>query len=237
MIAFRPLPVMTLLSVISLAILILLGQWQMQRMQWKQASIAAFEADDAVVLALGDLCNAPLSEIIDRKVRAPTLQVEDVPSVRVYGFDASGTPGWRRMTPALMTNCQGENPPFALAETGFEPLLRAEDDQAPITHWRVEAMPERQAFSAPNAPEDNTWHWYDLSSMAERLGLDDERALAPFILRRASETLPAALSSVPPERHLGYALTWWGLGAALIVVYIAFHIRAGRFGPVREEGD
>ena len=38
----------------------------------------------------------------------------------------------------------------------------------------------------------------------------------------------AARDPLPPERHLGYAITWWGLAAALVGVYLAYHLRAGR---------
>lgn len=33
---------------------------------------------------------------------------------------------------------------------------------------------------------------------------------------------------VEPGRHLGYALTWWGLFISLIAVYLALHIKNGR---------
>ena len=39
---------------------------------------------------------------------------------------------------------------------------------------------------------------------------------------------PNAGDPLPPERHLGYALTWWGLALALVVIYVIYHIRAGR---------
>jgi surfeit locus 1 family protein len=33
---------------------------------------------------------------------------------------------------------------------------------------------------------------------------------------------------LPPQRHFGYAITWWGLAIALIGVYLAFHYQKGR---------
>ena len=39
---------------------------------------------------------------------------------------------------------------------------------------------------------------------------------------------PGGSDVLPPERHLGYALTWWGLAGALVGVYLAFHARQGR---------
>ena len=34
--------------------------------------------------------------------------------------------------------------------------------------------------------------------------------------------------SLPPQRHFGYAITWWGLAIALLAVYLAFHHQKGR---------
>jgi len=39
---------------------------------------------------------------------------------------------------------------------------------------------------------------------------------------------PTPVDPLPPERHFGYALTWWGLAAALFVIYWVFHASRGR---------
>ena len=36
------------------------------------------------------------------------------------------------------------------------------------------------------------------------------------------------IDPLPPERHFGYALTWWGMALALIGVYVALHRSHGR---------
>jgi surfeit locus 1 family protein len=47
-------------------------------------------------------------------------------------------------------------------------------------------------------------------------------------LPSAGAGLPPGLAAMPPSRHVGYALTWFGLALTLIAVYLAFHHRAGR---------
>ena len=37
-----------------------------------------------------------------------------------------------------------------------------------------------------------------------------------------------ASDPLPPERHVGYAITWWGLAAGLVVIYALLHVRRGR---------
>jgi surfeit locus 1 family protein len=39
---------------------------------------------------------------------------------------------------------------------------------------------------------------------------------------------PEMEERLPPERHFGYALTWWGLAIGLIGVYLALHHQRGR---------
>jgi len=34
--------------------------------------------------------------------------------------------------------------------------------------------------------------------------------------------------TLPPQRHFGYAITWWGLAIALGVIYAVFHHSQGR---------
>jgi cytochrome oxidase assembly protein ShyY1 len=51
---------------------------------------------------------------------------------------------------------------------------------------------------------------------------EDGRAVAnPFALAPGADALP-------PARHLGYAITWYGLAVVLLVIYFAYHASVGR---------
>jgi cytochrome oxidase assembly protein ShyY1 len=52
------------------------------------------------------------------------------------------------------------------------------------------------------------------------VGFDGRAVANPFAVARRDR--------LPPEQHLGYALTWWGLAAALVAIYFAVHVNAGR---------
>jgi surfeit locus 1 family protein len=56
---------------------------------------------------------------------------------------------------------------------------------------------------------------------------EDGRAIANPFARMADA------DPLPPERHLGYAITWWGLAATLACIYFFYHASIGRlrFGP------
>ena len=71
----------------------------------------------------------------------------------------------------------------------------------------------------------NRWYSRDAPAMAKALGVT---APAPLFLMAETASNPnwAALTPAPlpgeiPNRHLEYALTWFGLAAALACVYAA----------------
>jgi surfeit locus 1 family protein len=85
------------------------------------------------------------------------------------------------------------------------------------------------------------WFAVDLPAMGRNAGLEnvaeyyiagtyvgaDGRAIAnPFALAPGADTLP-------PARHLGYALTWYGLALVLMAIYFAYHISVGRLAFAR----
>ncbi len=92
--------------------------------------------------------------------------------------------------------------------------------------WRIDALPRPGQFASGNDPDTNQWYIFDRNMMARALGTDPDQVLDRWA--RADLGLPASLAQTPPARHLGYALTWFGLAAALIGVYLALHIARGR---------
>ena len=80
-------------------------------------------------------------------------------------------------------------------------------------------------MAAPNVPERNEWSWFDAPAIIKALGLprlDTRYVLAPL------EGIPDYLVRTPPETHIGYAVTWFGMAIAFAVIYGLMHKRAGR---------
>lgn len=219
-IRLNPLPVMSVLSAIALAVLIVLGAWQWRRFEEKRH--------------LADV--APLTVTLE--------PFEPMPEGIALVFAArDGVPGWRVFEPVRY----GERTVFV--DVGHVP-------GAAIPDWRTvtpsKALAGARAVSgisvspkAPAAlaargdPARRIWYAVDLPAMASAAGLADVESYyvaMPYIGRTgAAEPNPFAgqRDPLPPERHLGYALTWWGLAATLIGVYLAFHARQGRFKVIR----
>ena len=132
----------------------------------------------------------------------------------------------------LISACRVHNPRYGavLVDRGFvadtvsarPPVDPA--DTAPVEVVGVLRMPERgNLFSPP--PAARRWYVRDTAAMAAALSAP---APAPLFLMAETPTNPewAALRplAVPadiPNNHLSYAITWYGLAAALLGVYAA----------------
>lgn len=214
---FRPLPVLTVFAVVSLAILILLGNWQWGRYAAKTG------ARDAP---------APASMVLEGRG-------EPAKALRLYTvIDARS--GWRIAVPV-----QVGTRTVLLADTfadGVQPP--PVDPAAPARDVAVEGrliLAPSNPYAARNDAPGNRWFEMDAEAMQAALGV---RQLEPALFepvqltyvspsgarRQIANPFAAAVpgDSLPPERHVGYALTWWGLAGALVAVYVGFHLRAGR---------
>lgn len=94
----------------------------------------------------------------------------------------------------------------------------------------------RTAFSPSNDPAKKLWFWRDLAGIAKSLGIASDRCppqynggVLPFMIDAEAE--PANPGGWPkggttnlnlPNKHLEYAVTWYGLALTLIGVYVAF---------------
>lgn len=224
---FRPMPLLTGLSLVSLVILVLLGNWQYERYAEKMARPAASERVDVP---------EPLNIKITTDHGGQVQQV--------YGF-ADSEPIWRRYAPGTLIGTD-ELILVMVEATGGPEAVALEIADLPETLSFEGVLSDREAsdsaFSARDEPEAGIWYRLNPAGMAEMLAITPvPRVAEPIVmtvrnasdLSQARQTLnPYAYSKpldpLPPERHFGYALTWWGMAFALIGVYLALHRARGR---------
>lgn len=231
---FRPLPILTIIAIPALAALVALGVWQGARAGEKADQIAAFARHmQEPPLSLEQAC---ADKLAGSQIVVPPKA--DGPTVRVFGHQAAtAAAGWKQYQAA---NICGRP---VLVETGFDALelggpggVTPGRPQAPPTRFIVTPWPDAPFMAGPNSPERNEWSWFDAPAMAKALGqptLDTRFLLAPL------DGMPDYLVRTPPETHVGYAVTWFGMAIAFAVIYGLMHARAGRlrFGrtPARDE--
>lgn len=216
---FKPYPVLTLLTAVSVVVLVMFGNWQWGKYETRMA-LADAEPEWATVSGT----------LLPGTVR------------QVYAL-AGGSAAWRDV--AVVDT--GERAVF-VAQTlhyGMDPpepsQIAAPQFFSARGLWQ-EAK-HRNTFSSPDAPEKGQFQAFDPAAMAPTLppelaGRLDPRIFEPEVLLRTDGAAPEPVVNpfvqpelterLPPERHFGYALTWWGLAIGLIGVYLALHHQRGR---------
>jgi surfeit locus 1 family protein len=214
-------------SVLALALLVSLGVWQVERLQWKESLIARMsERMSSEPLALAEVwARHAAGEDVEFTRAAASGRFSHGHELFVFA-NHRGVMGWKVVTPL-----QSPDGGAVLVDRGFIPY-ELKDPAA-----RPESLPDgtvrvigavrshaggRAPFAPDNDPHANVWHWWALPAMAEAAGV--ERA-APFILQAEPQAGDAAWPQAArldptelPNRHLGYAMTWFGLAAMLVVV-------------------
>ncbi|HEX4179757.1 MAG TPA: SURF1 family cytochrome oxidase biogenesis protein [Caulobacteraceae bacterium] len=221
---------LTFAAAIGLAILIGLGVWQVQRLHWKEGLLARIHALRAApAVALGPvLARAKAGEDVDyTRVSANCPDIETAPFVKLWSVPGEGA-GFR-----IITACRLTGAPYTsiLVDRGF----MLQDDAAKLVPGQgarlagpITGVLRRgdrpNAFTPPNQLAQNLWYSRDIPAMARFLGV---AAPAPVFLMLESPApkgfgpAPAPLPAEIPNNHLQYAVTWFGLAAALAGVYLA----------------
>ena len=219
---FRPYPVLTLVSLPALALLLYLGGWQLDRRAWKADLLAEYAAiaDAPAIDWQAAICS---SEPPGRAVTLSATQGH-AGEIRLYGRSQDGAPGWRIFQAVQGPDCIRAS--TVLVETGFITLIDAVE--SPVTAWRL-AVPQRPGLATP-APsiEAREFYAFQAEAIAEALDLAPQEIYAGAWIGRDDGEAPPALTQTPPERHLGYAVTWFAMAVAFIGVYLAYHAQTGR---------
>lgn len=220
-------------------VLVGLGTWQLQRKAWKDGLIATLsERLAAPPLPLPDRAQWPE---LDRdrfeftRVRFPAEFVHDreAPVYSVGSTLRTGAPtgpGYLVFTPARLTGGG-----FVLVNRGFvsdalrDPASRAAGQTAgPVEIIGVMRWPDPPSAFAPAAePTRNLWYARDPAAIAAAKNIE----AAPFYIEQEAPTpaggspRPARLQPTLPNSHLQYAITWYGLAAALLGVFAIWAVR------------
>lgn len=231
---FRPRLWPTVIALPMIAILIGLGAWQLDRRAEKAALIDRIDSRISAE-------PVPLPTDIDdpqawdyRRVAAEGRYLHDR-ELYLAGRTLDGRVGYEVVTP-LRRARPGGGAEIVLVNRGWVPDDRLDPES------RAEGLPDGMVtvegvLSAPggpgwmqpdNEPGNNRWFWVDIPAMAEAAGLP---AAMPLVLQaapgqHAGDYPVGGRTRVDiPNNHLQYAITWFGLAAALLGIYVLYHLR------------
>lgn len=233
---FRPRFWPTLITLLGLLVLLSLGTWQLQRLAWKTDLIARAEARlaEPPLPLLAQVANPAALDF--RRIAVRGTYLHD--AAFAFGLQASGNePGGRLITPLHL-----EDGRVLLVDRGWLPeaLLPPDvpDGLQPSGTVKLDGIArfrgdvERTWLTPADQPDERRWFTWDMPALQDALGLP----LMPVVLSLERSEGSAGLPKAGPVRidfrnnHLGYALTWYGLAASLLAVYLIFS-----FTPHRKE--
>ncbi len=243
--AIRGLILPGVLSLAALAVLISLGNWQMQRLAWKENLIATVSArvkESAKPLpAANTWTSLGLNENEYRTFFARgrfrhqnEVQIYTVLSEPRGSFSGAGY--W------VLTPFELEDGGIVVVNRGFVPQelkdssTRTEGQTfGTVRIAGILRAPEQANYFTPaNDPAKKAWYRREPADIVRAFNLT---GVAPFMLDATGEYRPHMLPQpnetkiVFTNNHLGYALTWYGLACTLLGVFSAFawqRIRASR---------
>ncbi len=211
------------LGLLGTAILVSLGVWQLQRLDWKKAILA--DIDARIAAAPVALPEAPDPEG-DRYLPVAADGVIGAGGLRVLVSRKGVGAGFRIVT-AFETGGRR-----VLLDRGFVPEARADDPRpgGPATvvgnlHWPDEV----DSYTPPPDAEAGMWFGRDLKMMAEALGTEPVLIVARGPTGDGIEPMPVTADGIPND-HLQYAVTWFGLAAVWVgmTAFLLWRIRQRR---------
>ncbi len=233
MTGFRPQFWPTVFAVPIVLLCLGLGSWQIQRLFWKEGLIAARAAAvTAPPVPASGIAAALARNMEFHHVTAEGVFLNDK-EIFLGATSEGGQNGYQVLTPLeepggrivfvnrgfIPSEIKDRTKRMAGEPTGdvrIEGLLRLPPDGRP--NW----------FLPDNRPDLNYWFWVDLPAMTAADKLDD---VAPFYIDADATPNPGGWPKggvtrlALPNDHLQYAITWFSLAVAMIVIYVLFHRR------------
>ncbi|MGD9915215.1 MAG: SURF1 family protein [Rhizobiaceae bacterium] len=215
---------------VALAILIGLGVWQLERLAWKEGLLATIQ----------ERVSAPPIDLSEALANGRTIAEQEYRTVRLEGEFLHGSErhflstwqgeaGFNVYTPLKL----GDGT-LVFVNRGFVPYDRK--DAATRAEGQVSgrvklsgllrtALAEKPGAMVPdNEPGKNVFYWKDLREMAASANLPADAAVLGLFVDADAAPNPGGLPTGGvtlidmPNNHLQYAVTWFGLAAALVGV-------------------
>ena len=230
---FRPTFWATVAVVPAMIILLGLGTWQVQRLQWKQEQIELRqERANAPAVEIADVLDAPTEkEFFHVEV---TGRFRHDKELHLAARSLNGNVGLHILTPFEMADGS-----VLLVNRGWVPSAKREPEtrsegqiEGEVTIDGLLRLGGWKGYSfikPENDPVKNFWFYVDFGAMTVASGL--ENVISTAYLDAGPMKNPGGFPIGGQTRialrndHVQYALTWYALALILAAVYFVFHYR------------
>lgn len=233
---FRPGLVPTIAFVVLLPMLIALGFWQLDRAEQRAALLASFDAQRTAQRVDLNRDQLDPERMLFRPARADGEFLPDR-SLLLDNQTHRRTVGYHVLTPYRLA----DGGQVVLVDRGWVPAgdsrarlpdVAMEAPQIPI-EGHLDQGPPTGIRLGGIADGESGWplrvQYIDYPELGERIGVE----LLPVVLRLAPDSAegfvrewrPEHPDGYGPERNRAYAVQWFGLAAALVVIYVAVNLR------------
>lgn len=219
-----------LLGLAVFAVLLALGTWQVERLAWKEALLASIAERMSAE-------TVPLAEMETRYRMRPDVDYMPVTATgrfhhageRHFLATWQGKSGFYVFTPLEIADGR-----IVLVNRGFVPYdlknagSRTEGQvlgEVTVTGLARNPLSGKPSWILPdNDPAANVFYWKDRDTMARSAGLRSAVEILPFFIDADATPNPGGwpvggVTQIDmPNNHLQYAVTWYGLAAALVGV-------------------
>lgn len=230
---------LTIATLIAMGILIWLGVWQLHRLAWKEDLLAKRAA-------LATMAARPLGDVIANIKNPQDLDMVrvtvDCPGLAQAPYESLYGMAQGQMVSRLISSCRLKDAPYdaILVDRGYvldtvssRPAVIVDDYPTRVVGLLIPPEPTKGLMTTvtmPNLPvpkpgAPKLWFGRDLPGIATALGAAKP---VPLFLIAETSTNPdwkPLTPGLPPivinNRHMEYALTWFGLAGALACVYAA----------------
>tara|TARA_Y100001970_G_scaffold293181_2_gene438361 strand:+ start:4137 stop:4817 length:681 start_codon:yes stop_codon:yes gene_type:complete len=221
---------MTLCALPVLTLLVGLGFWQLDRLEWKEALIYERAYRGAMpIIPIADLPNDEWQEFEYRRLALQGRYLHDR-EMLIWNKVRHGQNGFDLITPFLL-----ESGSSVLINRGWVPPSWSEGvifRSRPVGSIKLTGVMRRSGRPTKWVPDNNAkgdeWFFVDVTEMAKSAGLTDTKPylviVKPNIEDRSYPKAPHARDKIR-NKHLEYAVTWFGLAGTLVVIYVAYHWR------------
>ena len=230
----RIIPIITTLA--AFILLTALGTWQVYRLHWKTGILDSIHeriAEEEVTLPLE---HYDINALEYRKVQAKGKYVYDK-DIFLY-MQKEGKSGYNVITPFILGDSSA-----ILVNRGWIPMdmrqtfLDQEKEKSPeVMVDGILQRGETQGMFVPNNNfSKNVWFWLDINDASKISGIH----FPPLYIRATGPNLAGEyplksdLTIKIRNDHLQYAITWYSLSIAVLVIFALYHKKEKTRTPIK----